>query len=316
MSVLVQQSKKTETKTIADENDYVVHDDNNRLGANIKIETMSTPNDYTSDEILDKKKKRSDESTKVEDPNTDTIEHDLISAVDAKLSLSATSSASSDQHVLLCDAGYGLPREARPRKEKILAIARQMVNFLEWQQQQQAASSGQQLAKIQVVGCNDEAMCKALQERTQELLGTSALPTHVTFTCDALDTVCNETEEAVYLSPDAPESMDPAQTPPNIVIVGLLIDRRVQPNRSQERAIKLNLKSKRWPLEQCFAKVDRNEPLNVDTILEGTQQWWWNCRENSGVLGKERFIQASADALKRHARRHPARPMHISTDPT
>jgi hypothetical protein len=228
--------------------------------------------------------------------------------------LSATSSANFDHHVLLCDAGYGLPREARPRKEKILAIARQMVNFLEWQQQ--AASSAQQFAKIQVVGCNDEETCKVLQERTQELLGTSALPTHVTFTCDALDTVCNESEEAVYLSPDAPESMDPVQTPPNVVIVGLLIDRRVQPNRSQERASKLNIKSKRWPLEQCFAKVDRNEPLNVDTILEGMQQWWWNCAENSGVLGKERFIEASADALERHARRHPARPMHISTDPT
>jgi hypothetical protein len=265
----------------------------------------------TSTDILDKEKNRSDESTTAED---DTTEQDLVSAVDAKLSLSATSSASSDHHVLLCDAGYGLPREARPRKEKILAIARQMVNFLDWQQQ--AASSGQQFAKIQVVGCNDEATCKALQERTQELLGTSALPTHVTFTCDALDTVCNESEEAVYLSPDAAESMDPAQTPPNVVIVGLLIDRRVQPNRSQERATKLNIKSKRWPLEQCFAKVDQNEPLNVDTILEGMQQWWWNCVENSDVSGKERFIQASADALERHARRHPARPMHISTDPT
>ena len=292
-------------------------EDNNRFdGDDITIQTMSTPIDFASDKILDKEENRNDESSKVEDPKTDTIEHDLISAVNAKLSLSATSSAISDQQVLLCDAGYGLPRETRPRKEKILAIARQMVNFLEWQQQQQAASPGQQLAKIQVVGCNDEAMRKALKERTKELLGTSALPTHVTFTCDALYEVCNEMEEAVYLSPDAPESMDPAQTPPNVVIVGLLIDRRVQPNRSQERATKLNMKSKRWPLEQCFAKIDRNEPLNVDTILEGMQQWWWNCAENSGVLGKERFIEASADALERHARRHPSRPMHISTDPT
>jgi hypothetical protein len=275
---------------------------------------MITPDDYASDKIFDKEKNRSDESTKAEDPDTDdTTEHNLVSALDAKLFLSATSSAISNQHVLLCDAGYGLPREARPRKEKILAIARQMVNFLEWQQQQ-VASSGQQLAKIQVVGCNDKATCKALQERTQELLGASALPSHVTFTCDALDTVCNETEEAVYLSPDAPESMDPAKTPPNVVIVGLLIDRRIQPNRSQERATKLNMKSKRWPLEQCFANIDRNEPLNVDTILEGMQQWWWNSAENTGVLGKERFIQASSDALERHARRHPSRPMHLSTD--
>jgi hypothetical protein len=292
---------------------------NNKLGADNdndnNKETMSTPNDHTSDDIIDKEKNKSDELT--EDPNTDTnTEHDLASAVATQLSLSATS-ATSDRYVLLCDAGYALPREARPRKEKILAIARQMVNFIEWQEEQAAASSSdqQQLAKIQVVGCNDEATCKALQERTQALLGVSALPTHVTFTCDALDTVCNETEEAVYLSPDAPESMDLVETPPNVVIVGLLIDRRVQPNRSQERATKLTIKSKRWPLEQCFANIDRNEPLNVDTIMEGMQQWWWNCAEDSGVLGKDRFIEASADALERHARRHPSRPMHISTDP-
>jgi hypothetical protein len=77
----------------------------------------------------------------------------------------------------------------------------------------------------------------------------------------------------IYLSPDSNDSIDPCKVPASVVIVGMLIDRRVQPNRSKERASDLNILSQRWPLDQCFAKIDPNEPLNVDCILEGMQQW-------------------------------------------
>ena len=75
----------------------------------------------------------------------------------------------------------------------------------------------------------------------------------------------------VYLSPDADESLKPSSEPPRIIIIGLLIDRRVQPNRSRDRANILNIITRRWPLEECFKDIDACEPLNVDCILEGTQ---------------------------------------------
>jgi hypothetical protein len=57
---------------------------------------------------------------------------------------------------LVCDSGYGFPKEVRPRQEKLYAISRQLVNFLVWQQQQsfdsQQTESPQQLpARLLIV---------------------------------------------------------------------------------------------------------------------------------------------------------------------
>jgi len=40
----------------------------------------------------------------------------------------------------------------------------------------------------------------------------------------------------IYLSPDADETLDASSPPPSIVVIGMLVDRRVQPNRSKKRA--------------------------------------------------------------------------------
>lgn len=260
-------------------------------------------------------------------------------------------SAKNNPSLIICDAGYGLPREARPRKEKILAIARQLVNFLEWQQADDQQE--QCMAHVQVVACSEESVREALEERTLSLLGGGnkkvELPRHVSFSCKSLEETCQEIlrvhggavpigadneddnkdaddeHEIYYLSPDAKESLDPCEKPPRVVVVGLLIDRRIQPNRSHDRASKLKLVAKRWPLEDCFAGISANEPLNVDCILEGMQQWWWN---NSQLEQKQRiidekvvardvrretFMQAASQAIQHHAERHPARPVHLQS---
>jgi hypothetical protein len=225
------------------------------------------------------------------------------------------SSSSADQ-ILICDAGYGLPREARPRKEKTLAIARQLANFLSFQQEFSKKHS-QQVATVKVVGCSNEEDLLALRERTTELYGQPRLPSHISFSCQALEDYCHEKdieEEAIYLSPDADNILDPSEKPPANAIVGLLIDRRVQPNRSQERASKLKIRASRWPLETFFQNIHSNEPLNVDCILEGMQQWYWNWNDDDSPMfqndKKECFVQACTLALSRHAERHPSRPLH------
>ena len=241
--------------------------------------------------------------------------------------------------ILLCDAGYGVPREPRPRKEKILAMSRQLVNFLQWQEQQ--VPTKKEFATIQVVACQDESIKQALEERTLALLheqigdGNSAssssssppptaLPQHVSFSCQSLEEACEELAEEVdepviYLSPDVSEALDATKRPPRYVVVGLLIDRRIQPHRSHNRAINLNLIAKRWPLDNCFQDISANEPLNVDCILEGMQQWWWNSDDISNSTGdspsehREAFMQAAAQAIQHHADRHPSRPVHKRT---
>jgi hypothetical protein len=59
-----------------------------------------------------------------------------------------------------------------------------------------------------------------------------------------------------------------------------------------------------------FSNISPHEPLNVDTVMEGMQQWWWNCE--TGVE-KECFIQAATQAIDRHCQRHPKRPLHKAT---
>jgi hypothetical protein len=252
---------------------------------------------------------------------TTTIENlgDILSNVTIGGFVDDDGLCSNSNCILVCDAGYGFPREKVPRKEKINAIASQLSNFIQWQQKifDEKNSSTTNLATVQIVGCPDETILSTLETRLLDHLSLSGLPDHVKISCDALETFLSSLNvdgkpPPVYLSPDAEEYLDPSAVPPKVVIVGLLIDRRVQPNRSMNRASKLNIVAKRWPLEGCFIDVSSKEPLNVDCVLEGMQQWWWNCDDVKSVPNKERFIQAASQAIEHHAKRHPSRPLHLS----
>jgi hypothetical protein len=218
-------------------------------------------------------------------------------------------------HVIL-DAGYGVPREARPRQEKILAMAKQIANFLKWQTQHHGEP-----ARVTVVGCPDEDMKACLLDRLKHLwqtMGSVAkqsllpLPPNFSFAND-LEHSQECLQDAIYLSPDAPSALDSCCPPPSKVIVGLLIDRRVQLNRSLLRSQQLELPARRWPMEVLGDDQHPQEPLNVDTILEALQQWSWNYCNNSDELERTNdnpFRQASMQAFGHHAHRHPARPKH------
>jgi hypothetical protein len=205
--------------------------------------------------------------------------------------------------VLLCDAGFGFPTEARPRREKILAVAKQLVNFLAWQDK--AAIGG--LAQVIVAGCNEESR-SALSDRMTQLW-KGELPAHVSFS--TLNVTCFDSS-ALYLSPDSDDALDPAVEPPNVVVVGLLVDRRIKPNRSKIRASSLCLESARLPLGS-FDVVDKNEPFNVDTVLVAIQQWWWNNETTLGGDPSECYMRAMEMALVQHGKRHPNRPLHKVT---
>lgn len=210
----------------------------------------------------------------------------------------------SQRNVLICDAGYGFPLEARPRREKILAVAKQLCNFLQWQV---VAAKKKEYAAVKIVLSSNKDQV-ALESRLKELWAAEELPDHVEFCSDG------SFAEGVYLSPDSPNVLAPAARPPAVVIVGMLIDRRIQPNRSLNRSSKLGTSSARWPLESCGSNIHPHEPLNVDVVLEGMQQWWWNVQNDQNNDDSEfPFVQAATQALQRHYQRHPNRPLHKTT---
>jgi hypothetical protein len=286
----------------------------------------------------------------------------------------------------ICDLGYGLPKECRPRKEKILAIARQLTNFLVWRHQGQVQpqlptahlfiilgmSAPSEKHAIASSFSNNSQEGETIDTRSQEtLLVQDALfermrenwaqlevkevpfPDHtVSFVHDSLDeflqTSCEvhtrtsgrnsyENRDVVYLSPDATTTLDIATLPPKNVIIGLLIDRRsIQVNRSYMRAQDIHVPSARLPFD-CVTplSIHKNEPLNVDCVLEVMQQWSWNVflagrtiqletqtaasDVGSGLQStphvdsptmKSAFERAVIQAMQQHWSRHPQRPLH------
>eukprot|EP00977_Amphora_coffeiformis_P009006 scaffold2043_cov166-Amphora_coffeaeformis.AAC.5 len=242
---------------------------------------------------------------------------------------------------ILCDLGYGIPKEARPRKEKILAISKQLVNFLTWQHgnARDGETTDYYPAQVEIVSCVDASAEKAITNRMHDLWkvdnGNEKFPTNISFTSSSLEewveshasssSEHDPTEkqnwysptEVVYLSPDAEKTLDLTQPPPRVIVVGLLIDRRtIQTNKSKDRAHKLDLMAVRWPLGQIASNISPSEPLNVDCVLEGMQQWEWNwniASDSAEATEKDRAkacTDAIVQALEHHTQRHPERPIH------
>jgi len=82
-----------------------------------------------------------------------------------------------------------------------------------------------------------------------------------------------------YLSPDADNVLSLEDGPPDVVIVGMLVDRLTQLNRSKERSLDIdeNIYCARLPLHTIGASdLSSNEPLNIDTVLELITRQHWN----------------------------------------
>lgn len=264
--------------------------------------------------------------------------------------------------LILCDLGYGFPHEERPRKEKLLAVAKQLVNYLHWQTStamivqrdafldQSDQSTGQQeermgesttwrtSAQLLLVGCSDSCIQESLTDRMRQLWNQLPSINHIPLpTIEFSNQPLSSFVGAIYLSPDAPTALDATQPPPKTVVVGMLIDRRIQVNRSVQRAERLNLPTARLPLELVSDVLDPMEPLNVDCVLEGMQQWYWNSDEaatmttiaqarrtsnnssnsnnsrttkDTTTTARESFERAASQALRHHQERHPGRPQH------
>ena len=236
-------------------------------------------------------------------------------------------------NLIICDAWYGFPTQKRPRKERIGAVSRQLVNFLQWRletnidrKQFEVHLLGNQLD----VDAVRDRICEIAKDESSisakygdEIIFKPNMDIHEAIQQWRND---NETdEEVVYLSPDASETLLPSSRPPRAVIVGMLIDRRITSDRSRKRAEEsLNLRAVKLPIEALHVKeMSSDEPLNVDTVMELMQRWWCNCgkleqqvRTNTDCISDHKnkyrkcFVEAAAWAMKSHRERHPNRTVH------
>jgi len=236
--------------------------------------------------------------------------------------------------VVICDAWYGFPSQRRPRKERVLAVSRQICNFLSWRRRNKEECNRTSISVantttpkmtmmtdcvLYVIGKDDDV--STIQERVDKIVrdewkGGSIddddtcqcqflhgvtleqLSTRIQFTRSRshvhddhihlphtetpnaepnasnnndnidnnnidnnnidnntthhqhlsphstpqkhqsfnLTTIIPTNEDIIYLSPDADETLDPHSPPPSILVIGMLVDRRVQPDRSKKRA--------------------------------------------------------------------------------
>ena len=268
------------------------------------------------------------------------------------------------QHsTIVCDAWYGLPTQKRPRRERVNAIARQLRNVEQSAllattktaaANNTGASSTPGCCGVRVVLVGKESDVQIIGERLEKLReedgGTNGesscgscrvevLPNvTVSEACGTLRTQDDEPastanddaechDKPIYLSPDADTTLDPRKPPPRTVVVGMLIDRRVQPNRSSERATKIDVPAARLPMDELKVEgLETNEALNVDTVLEMMVCWWNNVDglhvgggnaggknddvDDNGNSFRRCFIAAASAAMVSHEDRHPNRAIH------
>lgn len=242
--------------------------------------------------------------------------------------------------IILCDAFYGFPTQKRPRNERVRAVSRQLTNFLQWRSEASVRNSKNNHSDVYVLGTGKDI--ESVKSRVDELgTQTKASTEEIIFQPDIeihefLDqqksTQDSVQEEVIYLSPDATYTLPTTCRPPRIVIVGMLIDRRITEDRSRRRAEEsLKIRAAKLPLDELrVTELSSCEPLNVDTVMELMQRWWWNCdkveerlqqiegseksegdrTEKYNHLYKKCFIEAAAFAMKSQRDRHPNRTVH------
>ena len=242
----------------------------------------------------------------------------------------------SSEPIILCDAFYGFPTQKRPRNERVRAVSRQLMNFIQWRSEAPENTCCTN-SNVHVLGGKNDV--EAVKTRVDELgIQVDVAPAgQICFQPDVgihqfLNDQTQSKEEIVYLSPDANYSLPATSRPPRIVIVGMLIDRRITEDRSRRRAEdSLNIRAAKLPLDELRVKeLSSEEPLNVDTVMELMQRWWWNCEkvekrlkqlkdnhkvvdtdsENYAHLYKKCFVEAAAFAMKTQRDRHPNRTVH------
>ena len=283
----------------------------------------------------------------------------LAQDVVEKLTIStSTADGDGDRHevaeppsIIVCDAWYGLPTQKRPRRERVNAVARQLRNFEQSSLLQSTSHSSEQSRGIRVVlvgkgpdvkvigerldKLREEDNCKG--ERKEELIACKVElwpNVSVEEACRIVNKYAldcgSEANRPIYLSPDADKTLDPRKPPPRTVVVGMLIDRRVQPNRSNERANSIEITAARLPMDELNVEgLETNEALNVDTVLEMIVCWWDNvdglaaaCDNGNNKQKKEVekqeemlrrcFVNAASAAMVSHEDRHPNRAIHGS----
>ena len=210
---------------------------------------------------------------------------------------------------LIIDIGYGFPPNPKPRKERVNAVAKQTVNAL--QTMLASLLTDPPLFTVQVVGT--EADTATLKTRNDTLLATTIPdlpPAALSYHTCPLPNLCDSS--TIYLSPDAPPR-DSSKSPPSRLIIGGIIDRSIQVDRSKNRAATLNIPAACLPLSLShLALLQDSEPLNVDTVLEMCVSWRSNV--NDTKAGEEYddtpFVDAVTTAMLRHEERHPNRPVH------
>jgi len=251
--------------------------------------------------------------------------------------------------IIVCDAWYGFPTQKRPRRERILAVSKQIYNFIKWRKDYVTEKNLKcAVSSVLVIGKNEDV--DAIRERVEELQGKDS------DCCDGDDDNCNapcfylpgkdledlagelvavemqgdQSEVIAYLSPDASEKLSAIEAPPRIVVVGMLVDRKVQPNRSKIRAESLlkqcaDVESStavkevaivpfQLPLDALnVSDLSQDECLNIDTVMEMIERWWVNAKFRDGDTDAKRKLQfrdAAARALMTHRQRHPNRTIH------
>jgi len=248
---------------------------------------------------------------------------------------------STNNPILICDSWYGFPTQKRPRKERINAVSRQLFNFLEWRSSSSSSTTKSDSyvhnCKLSLLGSDGDV--KAVKDRIHEITNSNSQSTdndideiefqsnNITIQqyIDKLQEEKDTDHDVVYLSPDASDTLSCTSPPPRIVIIGMLIDRRITTDRSRKRSEALKIRSAKLPLDELNVKeLSNQEPLNVDTVLELMQRWYYNCNQlknkndDSGEkitsnMYRNCFVSAAAYAMKTQRERHPNRTVHMTS---